>query len=49
MGGVIPKEYIKPVDDGIRLAMNNGPVCGYPVGGRQGHPHRRLVPPGGFQ
>ncbi len=31
VGGTLPREYIKPVDDGIRLTMNNGVVCGYPV------------------
>lgn len=30
-GGVIPSEYIKPVDEGIKEAMNNGVVAGYPV------------------
>ncbi len=31
VGGVIPKEYIKPTEDGIREAMINGVVAGYPV------------------
>jgi elongation factor G len=30
-GGVVPSEYIKPVDEGIKEAMNNGVVAGYPV------------------
>ncbi|HLO69021.1 MAG TPA: elongation factor G [Holophaga sp.] len=30
-GGVIPKEYIKPVDQGIQEAMNSGVLAGYPV------------------
>ncbi len=30
-GGVIPKEYIKPVEDGIVWAMESGTVAGYPV------------------
>lgn len=30
-GGVIPGEYIKPVEDGIREAMTTGVVAGYPV------------------
>jgi elongation factor G len=30
-GGVIPKEYIKSVDEGIREAMESGTVAGYPV------------------
>ena len=31
IGAAIPKEFIKPIDDGIRLAKNSGLVCGYPV------------------
>jgi elongation factor G len=30
-GGVIPGEYIKPVEQGIIEAMSNGVVAGYPV------------------
>ncbi len=30
-GGVVPAEYIKPVSEGIKEAMNNGVVAGYPV------------------
>ncbi len=30
-GGVIPKEYIKPVADGIKDAMVSGVIAGYPV------------------
>lgn len=30
-GGVIPKEYIKPVRQGIEEAMGNGVLAGYPV------------------
>lgn len=30
-GGVVPQEYIKPVEAGIREAMGNGVVAGYPV------------------
>ncbi len=30
-GGVVPSEYIKPVDEGIKEAMNNGVIAGYPV------------------
>jgi len=30
-GGAIPKEYIKPVDDGIREAMSNGVLAGFPT------------------
>ena len=30
-GGVVPSEYIKPVQQGIVEALNNGIVAGYPV------------------
>lgn len=30
-GGVVPQEYIKPVEEGIKEAMNNGVLAGYPV------------------
>ncbi len=30
-GGVVPSEYIKPVQEGVIDAMNNGVVAGYPV------------------
>jgi elongation factor G len=30
-GGVVPNEYIKPVDEGIKEAMANGVLAGYPV------------------
>jgi elongation factor G len=30
-GGVIPGEYIKPVEEGIKEAMANGVIAGYPV------------------
>jgi elongation factor G len=31
VGGTIPKEYIKPVEQGIVEAMRNGVLAGYPV------------------
>ena len=31
VGGKIPKEYIKPIDEGIREAMGSGVLAGYPV------------------
>lgn len=31
VGGVIPKEYIKPIDKGIQEAAVNGVIAGYPV------------------
>ena len=30
-GGVIPGEYIKPIESGIKEAMANGVIAGYPV------------------
>ncbi|MBI3047364.1 MAG: elongation factor G [Acidobacteria bacterium] len=30
-GGVIPKEFIKPIDQGIKEAMTRGILAGYPV------------------
>jgi len=30
-GGVIPKEYISKIEEGIREAMQNGPISGYHV------------------
>jgi elongation factor G len=35
VGGVIPREFIKPIEQGIREAMENGPLAGYPVSGIQ--------------
>ena len=32
-GGVIPREFIKPVEQGIREAMETGPMAGYPMTG----------------
>ena len=31
VGGAIPKEFIKPVEDGVRQAMESGVVAGYPM------------------
>ncbi|MBN2068739.1 MAG: elongation factor G [Opitutales bacterium] len=31
VGGVIPKEYIKPTEEGIKEALRNGTIAGYPV------------------
>ena len=30
-GGVIPREFIRPVEQGIREAMETGPLAGYPL------------------
>ena len=32
-GGAIPREFIKPVEQGIREAMETGPLAGYPISG----------------
>ena len=31
VGGVIPKEFINPIENGVREAMDNGVIAGYPV------------------
>ena len=31
VGGKIPREYIKPIDEGIQEAMSSGVLAGYPV------------------
>ena len=31
VGGVVPKEYVKPVEEGIREAAEGGVLAGYPV------------------
>ncbi len=31
VGGAVPKEYVKPIEDGIREAANSGILAGYPV------------------
>ena len=33
VGGAIPREFIKPIEQGIREALENGPLAGYPVTG----------------
>ena len=32
-GGVIPREFIKPIEQGIEERMETGPLAGYPVSG----------------
>ena len=44
VGGVIPREFIKPVEAGIREALENGILAGLPDGGREGHAHLRQLP-----
>ena len=31
VGGAVPKEYIKPIEEGVREASQNGILAGYPV------------------
>ncbi len=31
VGGVVPKEYIKPIEEGVKQAMEAGVVAGYPM------------------
>jgi elongation factor G len=31
IGGVVPKEYIKPVENGVREALERGIIAGYPM------------------
>ncbi|MBO4400934.1 MAG: elongation factor G [Selenomonadaceae bacterium] len=31
IGGVIPKEYINPIEAGVKQAMENGVLAGYPI------------------
>ena len=33
VGGVIPREFIKPIEQGIREAMETGPLAGFPLSG----------------
>ncbi len=33
IGGSIPREFIKPIEQGIREALENGPLAGYPLSG----------------
>ncbi len=33
VGGVIPKEFIKPIDQGIKEALETGPLAGFPCVG----------------
>ena len=31
VGGTVPREYIKPTQDGLEAALNNGLMAGYPI------------------
>ena len=43
-GGTIPKEFIKPIDEGIKEALTRGVLAGYPRRRRKDRAVRRLVP-----
>ena len=44
VGGVIPREYIKPVEQGIKEALENGVLAGYPMVDVKVDAGLRLVP-----
>ena len=44
VGGTIPREYIKPVDQGIRETLATGIYAGFPVVDVKVDPVRRVVP-----
>ena len=44
VGGAIPKEYISPVDQGIREALESGVLAGYPMVDIKVRADRRLLP-----
>ncbi len=43
-GGTVPREYIAPVEKGVREAFEGGVLAGYPLVDVKVHPHRRLLP-----
>ena len=43
-GGSIPKEFIKPIDEGIKEALTRGVLAGYPIDDVRIELVRRLVP-----
>ena len=49
VGGVIPKEFIAPIDQGIREAAQSGLLSGHEVVGLLRHAAGRLLPRGRFQ
>ena len=44
VGGTIPKEFIKPIDEGIKEALTTGILAGFPVDDVRHRAVRRLVP-----
>jgi elongation factor G len=44
VGGSIPKEFIKPIDEGIKEALTRGVLAGYPIDDVRDRAVRRLVP-----
>ena len=47
--GSVPKEYIKPIDQGVQGALELGILAGYPDRGREGDALRRQLPRSGLQ
>ena len=48
-GGSVPKEYIKPIDQGVQGAIELGILAGYPHGRRQGDALRRQLSRSGLE
>ena len=48
VGGSVPKEYIKPTEEGIRETLETGIIAGYPVVDVRATLYRRLLPRGGL-
>ena len=46
VGGAVPREYWKAIEQGIREALQGGVIAGYPVIDVKATAHRRLVPRG---
>ena len=44
VGGAVPKEYIKPVEEGMREAAMSGVLAGYQVIDFQSNSSRRIIP-----
>ncbi len=49
VGGKIPREYIKPIDEGIQEAMGSGVLAGYPVVDVKVRARRWVVPRRGLE
>ena len=44
VGGTIPREFIKPIEEGIKEALTRGVLAGYPIDDVERRALRRLVP-----